>query len=136
MTILSSGFHFRPLRTRLAVAVLAAALGTGCGAAARQRIHDENMTKAAVFELAFDAQLASGASLASVDAYLTGKPVKATRSLGYRDGRDFVKELLIEVASERSVHWYCGRSSVGVIAEFNEGRLTGTRVSSWSMDCL
>ena len=124
------------LRTRLAIAVFAATFGTGCGTAARQRIHDENMTKAEAFKRAFDAQLAPGTSLASVEAYLQDKPVKSTRSLGYRDGRDFVKELLIETATERSVRWYCGRSSVGLIAEFSDGRLTGTRVSSWSMDCL
>jgi hypothetical protein len=102
----------------------------------RQRAHTQNMARAELFKREFDAHVMSGTSLSVVDEYLRGKTVKVTRSMGFRDGRDFVKELMIEVANERSIHWSCGRDSVGVIAEFSGERLTGTQVSSWSFDCL
>lgn len=92
--------------------------------------------KAELFKRELDAHVTAGTPLAAVDEYLRTKPVKITRSTGFRDGRDFVKELMIETADERSVHWYCGRESVGVIAEFSDDRLTRTRVSWWSFDCL
>ena len=42
---------------------------------------------------------------------------------------------MIEVAAERSVNWYCGTGSVGLIAELDAERLTGSYVRSWSFDC-
>ena len=120
----------------LGVAVLAIAVGIGFDGAGRQRIHAENMAKAELFKREFDAHLPAGTSLPAVEEYLRGKAVEATRSMGYRDGRDFVKELMIEVASERSVHWYCGSDSVGLTAEFSEQQLTGSHVTWWSFDCL
>jgi len=116
--------------------VLVVALGIVVDGARRQRIHTENMARAELFKREFDAHMPSGASLAAVEEYLEAKPVKVLRSLGYRDGRDFVKELMIEVANERSVHWYCGTVSVGVKAEFKEERLAGSEATWWSFDCL
>jgi hypothetical protein len=98
----------------LGVFVLAIAIAIAFDGARRQRIHTENMARAEVFKREFDAHLPTGASLAAVEEYLRAKPVKVARSMGYRDGRDFVRELLIEVANERSVHWHCGTASVGL----------------------
>lgn len=118
------------------IVVLAIALAIFVDDVRRQRIHDGNMAKAELFKREFDAHVAAGTSLAAVDEYLRAKPVNVTRSTGFRDGRDFVKELMIETANERSVHWYCGRVSVGLIAEFSDDRLMKTRASWWSFDCL
>jgi hypothetical protein len=120
----------------LAVGVLGIALAIFVYGVRRQRMHDANMAKAELFKRDFDATLTAGTPLAAVDEYLRAKPVNVTRSTGSRAGRDFVKELMIETANERSVHWYCGRDSVGVIAEFSDDRLMKTRVSWWSFDCL
>ena len=97
------------MNLRLAVAVLAIALAIVFDGARRQRIHNENMADAELFKREFDAHVTTSTPLAGVEEYLRGKPVKVTRSTGFRDGRDFVKELMIEVAHERSVHWYCGK---------------------------
>jgi len=118
------------------VFVLAIAVAMAVDGARRERIHAENMARAELFKHEFDAQLPTGASLATVEEYLTTKPVKVTRSTEYRGGRDHVKRLMIEVANERSVHWYCGTASVGLEAEFSEERLTGSHASWWSFDCL
>jgi hypothetical protein len=120
----------------LAVVVLAIALALFVDGVRRQRIHDANMAKAARFKQEFDAKVTAGTPLAAVDEYLRAKPVNVTRSTGFRDGRDFVKELMIETVNERSVHWYCGRVSVGLIAEFSDDRLMKTPASWWSFDCL
>ena len=120
----------------LGVVVVAIALAIVLDGAWRQRIHTQNMARAEVFQREFDAHVTAGTLLAVVDDYLQLQPVKVTRSMGFRDGRDFVKELMIETAKERSVHWYCGRDSVGVIAEFRDDHLIKTRVSWWSFDCL
>src|SRR5436190_15874023 len=104
----------------LGLFVLAIALGITFDGARRQRIHADNMARAELFKREFDAHMTIGASLAAVEEYLRAKPVTVTRSMGYRDGRDFVNELMIEMANERSVHWYCGRVSVGLKAEFSE----------------
>jgi hypothetical protein len=93
------------------------------------------MAKAEQFKREFDAHVAEGTALAAVEDYLRTKPVTVQRSLGVRDGRQFVKELTIEVAAERSVNWYCGTASVGLIAQFGDERLTSNQVSSWSFDC-
>ena len=55
--------------------------------------------------------------------------------MGLADGRDVVKELMIEVAAERSVNWYCGMASVGLIAQFDSERLTNNHLESWSFNC-
>ena len=120
----------------LGLFVLAIAAAISFDGARRQRIHTQNMARAELFKHEFDAHLPTGASLAAVEQYLRARRVKVTRSMGYRDGRDFVKELMIEVANERSVHWYCGTASVGLKAEFSEERLTGSHASWWSFDCL
>lgn len=117
----------------LAVGALAV---TGCSdGASRQRIHLKNLARAEVFKREFDAQVAEGTALPAVEEYLRAKPVNVQRSMGFHDGRDFVKRLMIELAEERSVNWYCGKASVGLMAEFDNERLTGSHVSSWSFDC-
>src|SRR5215213_2987723 len=115
----------------LAILVLGIGLAIFVDGVRRQRIHDANMAKAELFRREFDAHVAAGTSLAAVDEYLRDKAVHVTRSTGFRDDRDFVKELMIETANERSLHWYCGRVSVGLIAEFSDDRLIKTRVSWW-----
>ena len=125
----------RPLIV-LGFVVLAIALGIAFDRARREGIHTENMAKAEIFKGEFDAHVTVGARLTAVEEYLKTKPVTVTRSMGFRDGRESVEELMIETANERSVHWYCGRDSVGVIAEFAGELLTKTRVSWWSFDCL
>lgn len=108
----------------------------GCDSANRNRIHKENIAKAELFKRDFDMYVPTGAPLQKADDYLRQTPFKVLRSLGLHDGREFVKELLIEVASGRSPQWYCGHESVGVIAQFNEQqRLTLAYVSSWNFNC-
>lgn len=126
----------RSIATFLAVGVLALALGVGCDAANRRRIHAENMAKAEQFKREFDAHVSKGAALSTVEDFLRTTPVKVQRSMGTVGGRDTVDKLMIEVAGERSVHWYCGRSSVGLIAEFADERITSNYVSWRSFDCL
>ena len=133
------GWHITMLRRPViwvGFLALVIVLGIVFDGARRQRIHTENMARAELFKREFDERLTPGASLAAVEEYLRTRPVKVLRSLGYRDGRDFVKELMIEVVNEPSVHWYCGRVSVGIKAEFKEERLTGSQATWWSFDCL
>ena len=126
-------FRLLPIGTLVCVVVVAGVLS--CDGATRRRIHAENVVKAEHFKREFDAHVPKGTTLTAVEDYLRSKPVKVQRSMGFHDGRDFVKELMIEVAAERSVNWYCGTASVGLMAQFDADTLTDNYVSSWSFDC-
>ena len=119
----------------LAVGVLAVSREVSRDGVNRRLIHAENLAKAEQFKREFDAHVAEGTALPAVEEYLRTKPVKVERSMGFRDGQDFVRELMIEVAGERSVNWYCGMASVGLIAQFDSEKLGSNHVESWSFNC-
>jgi hypothetical protein len=116
------------------VGVLAvAAIGLAVDHQLVQRTHDRNMLTAEQFKREFDQQVPVGASLKAVEDYLSSKPVRAQPDIS---SDNFVRELIIEVVSERSPIWGCGRGSVGIIAKFTEERLQRTELADWSFDCL
>jgi hypothetical protein len=117
------------------VAAFVAARGISRELSNRRLVHAQNMAKAEQFKHEFDATVPKGTTLAAVEDYLKTQGVNVQQSLGLRDGRTFVQELMIEVVTERSINWYCGTASVGLVARFDSNRLVSSSVSSWSFDC-
>jgi hypothetical protein len=97
------------------------------------RVHDANMQKAEHFKREFDQRFTAGARLEMIEEYLHSQPVTTQRELN-RD--NWVRELRVEVVSERSPEWGCWRGSAGVILEFVEERFQRSVLASWTSECL
>lgn len=98
-----------------------------------QRLHDENLRKAEQFETLLDSHVPPGSSVAAVQEYLEGRQMKWSPSVSSYGN---VIEIRIEVAAGESPEWYCGKESVGVIADFKDELLKDTQVAAWSFNCL
>jgi hypothetical protein len=103
----------------------------GCVRPETRRAHARNIAKAEVFKREFDANVPSGAPLATVEAYVRSKGFELVGELD----REGTGDKLLELIREDSINWYCGKGSVGLIVYFAQSRMDRAWVESWSFDC-
>jgi len=89
------------------------------------------MVKAEAFKREFDTHLSAGASRAEVDEYLAAHQVKISNLLG----PDGTGDGFLELFTEESISWYCGKGKVGLLIHFTANRLDRATTGSWSWDC-
>ena len=116
----------RTLATVGAVLVLIA-----CALPSTRRIHAENMRKAETFKVEFDRANPVGTYVDDVNHWLQSRDLHLTSSMNEFGGGD----VLLELFTENSPLWYCGKGFVGLEIRFESRKVVQTRTSSGSFDC-